>query len=163
GQEPDPAALQSQLEAEIQKILDAGHLYPGYMSHGIFDLRAQFECGDNIVDYWSHPSETLYTLLMALPHLPAGMQSQVRAYVQAEYSAYPPFPVNHVGWNEGASRSDFILPPEVEADRLTLPYSAKNNNFSAWNRNPFTYYALWQYAKEFGFAAEIYNVSKNYL
>src|SRR5690606_31169906 len=43
GQEPDPAALQSQLEAEIQKILDAGHLYPGYMSHGIFDLRAQFE------------------------------------------------------------------------------------------------------------------------
>ena len=140
-----PEALKARLSQEIQKMLTAGHLRPGYANHGHFDLPSQHQCGDDLVDYFHHPAETLLTLLRALPHLPESMQPQVKAYLQNEFAAYPPYEYNHIGWREGAAREAFDLPPEVEAALVNLHPEAGNPGF-VWGMNPYSLYALWQYA-----------------
>ena len=139
-----PDALKARLADEIQKMLATGHLRPGYASHGHFDLPAQHQCGDDLVDYFHHPSDTLVTLAQALPHLPESMQPQVRAYLQAEFAAYPPYEYNHIGWQEGAVREAFDLPPEVSTALDNLPAEPGIAGF-VWGMNPYTFYGLWQY------------------
>ena len=141
-----PEALKAQLAEEIQKMLESGHLRPGYANHGHFDLPAQHQCGDDLVDYFHHPSDTLVTLVQALPHLPESMQPQVRAYLQSEFAAYPPYEYNHIGWQDGAAREAFDLPPEVSAALVNLPPEPGIAGF-AWGINPYSFYALWQYAE----------------
>jgi hypothetical protein len=154
--------LQTRLTAEVQRMLNAGHLRPGYVSHGHLDLRGQSTCGDNLVDYWHSSSETIYTLILALPYLPANMQQSVKAYIQSEYINYPPFQYDHIGYRDGASREIFDLPPETTATLSNSPPEAAAFGF-AWKRNPFTFYALWKYAALFGGAAGIYDASKDRL
>ena len=155
--------LRSQLAAEVQKIIDAGHLRPGFMSSGIFDLRARGTCGDDLVDYWHHPADTTYTLLRALPHLPADMQQQTRAYLQSEFETYPPYQYNHIGWRDGAAREVFDLPPEIEAGRVNHPPETAISGFEGWGVAPYAFYALWKYAEVFGEAQTIFDLSKNNL
>src|SRR4030095_6180530 len=141
-----PEELKARLAQEIQKMLEAGHLRPGYVSHGHFDMPAHFQCGDDLIDYWHHPAETIVTLIQALPHLPAEMQPQVKAYLQAEFNAYPPYQYNHIGWRDGAAREGFDLPPEVSGALLNLPPEPGLSGF-VWGMNPYSFYALWQYAQ----------------
>ena len=155
--------LQKELENEVQKILDAGHLRPGYMGTGLFDLRAVKSCGDRLDDYFHEPADTLYTLILALPHLPAGMQDQVKAYLKSEFDSYPPYKYSHIGWREGASRDVFDLPPEVDADRMSFGPERQVNNFEGWTFSPFSFYGLWKYAEVFGGAKEIFDAAKGNL
>lgn len=141
-----PETLKARLSEEIQKMLEAGHLRPGYASHGHFDLPAQHQCGDDLVDYFHHPSDTLVTMVQALPHLPERMQPQVRAYLQSEFAAYPPYEYNHIGWREGAAREIFDLPPEVSEALVNLPPEPGIAGF-VWAINPYSLYGLWQYAE----------------
>jgi hypothetical protein len=140
-----PAGLKVRLAQEIKKMVSAGHLRPGYARHGHFDLPSQHQCGDDPVDYFHHPAETILTLVQALPHLPASMRPQVRAHLQAEFAAYAPHQYNHIGWQEGAAREAFRLPPEVAEALVGLPPEAGTNGF-VWGFNPYSLYALWQYA-----------------
>ena len=151
--------LQEILNQEIGKIVDAGHLRPGYHSHGIFDLNARNVCGDDLVDYWHQPAETLYTLLQALPHLSTDLQSRVRTYLQDEMRNYPPYRYNHIGWRDGAAREAFDLPPEVESARLTSG-PQQENFLSTWRRNPYLFYVLWKYAQTFENAQSLYTSSQ---
>ncbi|MGH2538038.1 MAG: PQQ-binding-like beta-propeller repeat protein [Candidatus Promineifilaceae bacterium] len=154
--------LRGLLADQVEKILDAGHLRPGYMSHGIFDFRSRTQdCGDYLSDYWHLPAETLYTLIIALPHLPVTLQQPVMDYLQAEYEAFPPHEINHIGWADGAAREIFDLPAEAEADLSNYPPDPRNTEYDLWGLNPFTFYATWKYAQLFGGASAIYNVSKN--
>jgi hypothetical protein len=139
-----PEALKAHLAEEIQKMLEAGHLRPGYASHGHFDLPAQHQCGDDLVDYFHHPSDTIVTLVQALPYLPPEMQPQVKAYLQSEFTAYPPYQYNHIGWRDGAAREAFDMPPEVAAALGNLPPEEGIAGF-VWSMNPYSFYALWQY------------------
>lgn len=165
---PEQAGLIAELEAEVTKIVEAGHLRPGFMSHGLFDNSATNTCGDDLVDYWSNSGDTLYTLLMALPHLSPGLQQTVRTYLQNEYANYPPYQYNHIGWNSGAPREAFTMPPEIAA-ALTGPetknFTLLNNGGwggeGVWGRNPFAWYALWKYAEEFGGANAIFSASQS--
>lgn len=156
--------LQAELEAEVQQMLDAGHLRPGYRSHGIFDLRGKSTCGDELTDYFHNTSDTIYTLLMVLPHLPPAMQGQVESYLQTEFTTYPPYRYNHVGWRDGAAREIFATPSDVQASMNSIGPAEKNYTFlnnggwegeGVWGRNPFTFYALWKYAQAFGGAAQL--------
>ncbi len=140
-----PDVLKARLADEIQKMLAAGHLRPGYASHGHFDLPAQHQCGDDLGDYFHLPAETILTLVQALPHLPESMQPQVRVYLQSELSAYPPYQYNHIGWRDGAAREAFDLPPEVADALVNLPPETGIAGF-VWGFNPYNFYALWQYA-----------------
>lgn len=139
--------LRQQLSQEIQKILDAGHLRPGYLGSGLFDQRTKSGAGEYLIDYWHHPSDTLYILSLALPHLPKNQQETVKTYLQNEYAAYPPYTYTHIGWKDGASRQIFDLPPEVEEDRVNFPAKAEWSGFyKGWHYPPHMFYGLWKYA-----------------
>ena len=154
--------LREQLTIEVSKMLQAGRLRPGFMSHGLFDHHAQDKCGDDLVDYWHHPAETIYTLLQTVPYLPVDLQSAVEYYIQNEFNAYPPYQINHVGWRDGAARDDFLPLPEVETDRTNFPPESQNNRF-VWQRNPYHFYVLWKYAEQFGDALGLYQASHSNL
>ncbi len=114
---PSVEDLKSTLAQEIQKIISSGHLRTGYFSTGLLDLQSIF-CGDDLLEYWHNPGDTIITLLQSLPFLPTDLQQQTRNYIQTEFSNFPPYLYNHIGWKDGAPRETFILPPEVETDRI---------------------------------------------
>lgn len=159
----DSEQIRDNLVAEVEKIINTEHLLPGYVSSGIFDNFSHSICGDDLVDYWHNPGDILYTLLLALPHLPEDMHEQTKAYIQREFNAYLPYSYNHIGWRDGISRTPFDFPPEVENARLNAAPSAANYSFIGWRLNPNTFYVLWKYANVFGGAQEIFEASKDKL
>ncbi len=158
-------ALENRLATEIQKIIDAGHLQPGYANHGIMNMWGRYACGDELSDYFHQSADTFVTLLGAYPHLPPALQAQVNTYLQNEYANYAPYNSNHVGWDNGTSRSFFDLPPEViddlanhekQAANYVYQYIGGAESSGVWGVNPYAYYALWKYAQHTGNAASIY-------
>ncbi len=154
---PGADQLRQRLAAEVQAIIDAGHLRPGRGHAGLFDGAGQNSCGDHLMDYWIDPSDTIYTLLLTLPHLPADLQARLRSYIQSEMQQFSPAEVTMIGWKDGASRDFFDLPPEEEAARLGWgPTAYGNYQFEGWTQlgnyggvNPFRFYALWKYSLQF--------------
>jgi hypothetical protein len=159
---PSLNTLKSSLAEEVQKMIVAGHLRPGYSSSGMIDIGAR-SCGDDLMDYWHNPGDTITTLLNALPYLPTELQQQTKDYIQSEFSAFPPYAYDHIGWKDGAARETFIVPPEVAADMATMGPLQYHWDYPGWNRAPNTFYVLWKYAQVFGGAVEIYNESKDQL
>ena len=156
-------ALKATLTAEVQKMLDAGHLQPGYLNHGLLDQQARRTCGDNLLDYYHQPGETIVTLIQALPYLSPDMQQKVRSYIRSEFEAYPPYQYNHIGYRDGAARDDFLMPPDIDQSRKGYGPQQTNYEFSAWKINPYAFYAMWKYAAEFGEARTIFDQSKKQL
>jgi len=165
------AQLKAKLAAEVQKMLDAGHLRPGYFSSGLFDGQARQECGDNLSDYFHNPADTLYALLRALPYLSPDLQQRTQAYLQSEFASYPPYNVVHVGWKTGAIRESYDDPPEVQSDLVNYPATEWSSyDFDPWGGDdlnakypPYIFYALWKYAQTFGGAKTIFDRSKGRL
>ena len=153
GAPGDP--LRGRLVAEVQKMLNAGHLLPGYGMVGIWESRSRARIGDHLSDYWKNPADTVYTLLRALPLLPPEIQEQVKAYVQNEFNSYPLYTSAHIGWEKGANREWFDLPPEVEAARGAV-MSSPQADFNGWGLPPQNIYALWMYANQFGNASQYF-------
>jgi outer membrane protein assembly factor BamB len=150
--------LKLQLEVEIQKMVDAGHLRPGYYNSGQMQY-PQF------ANYFDNPGETLYTLSIALPHLPTQLQTQARTYLYNHYQNY--FVSNMyttIGWADGAARDSVPLPEDIlEAAAAIGPSTASSPRFS-WAYPPFNFYALWKYALVAPDSAlQSYNLSKNKL
>lgn len=156
--------LRQELATEVEKILDAGHLRPGWLSAGLFDLHARSTCGENLVDYWHQPGETLLVLTQTLPHLPLDVQLRVKDYLQDEFSRYPPYAIVHTGLRDGAPREVFELPPEVEAERVNHPPTSLWHAFYVgWDFPPQMFYALWKYTEVFGNADQVFVDSQNRL
>lgn len=156
------AEMTTLLSDEVQKMIDAGHLLPGYApGPGKFDFQGHRICGESLMDYWHNPSDTIYILLRALPHVPAGQQAALRAYIQSEFNAYPPYQYAHIGWDSGTPRDNFTIPPDVAATFAANGPLTQISGFAGWSFNPFAFYALWMYADEFGGAAQILNNAKN--
>lgn len=149
--------LQASLIQEVQKIVSAGHLLPGYGMYGIWDAKASNRLGQSLADYWHNPAELYYTLIRALPLLPADLQTQVRQYVQTEFQSYPTYNITHIGWQPGTLRDAFSLPPEVEAARASE--SASGNTSLPWGFSQENIYASWLYAREFGNASTLFTNS----
>jgi hypothetical protein len=158
-----PSYLQERLAEEVQKMVDAGHLRPGYRSSGLLDGYTRDQYGDYLLDYWHNTSETLYTLILALPYLPGDLQADVKQYLQNEFETYPPYEVTHVGWKDGAPREPFIMPQETELDRVNQPARVSGYGYAGWTWPPYMFYALWKYADTFGGAADIFVDSRNRL
>jgi PQQ-like domain len=154
----DVDALKAKLNSEVQKMISAGHLRPGYFSSGHIDSDARKMCGDSLLDYFHNPADTLWVLSTAIPYLTPGVAQSTRAYLQSEYAAYNPTTITHVGWSSGASRDWFDLPPEVDADRTDYPPTEWNSyEFEGWGQKyggtnipPYAFYAMWKYAQAVG-------------
>ena len=156
-------ALEQKLTEEVQRILNAGHLRPGYRSVGLFDNKTWDQLGDRLIDYWHYPSDTLLALSLALPYLPTRMQEEVKVYLQAEYANYPPHAYTHIGWQDGAAREPFQLPAETEADRVNHPPHVCGYSFAGWTWPPHMFYGLWKYAEVSGSARDIFDSAKSRL
>ena len=184
-----PDEIQQRLSSEIQKILSAGHLRPGYSDSGIpsgyFNFHGNEAAvpGNHIGEYFHNPADTLYTLSIAIPYLSPSLQVQVRTYLQQEQSNYPVDSIAHVGWMDGSPREAFIDAPEMTAVFNHVIPDDGNNVFVAaprstiWYPNPCcnefvnvglfpqdSFYGAWKYAQLFPSQAKtLYNRMKNKL
>jgi outer membrane protein assembly factor BamB len=157
----DVNALKAKLNTEIQKMVAAGHLRPGYFSSGSIDGDAYKTCGDVLLDYFHNPADTLWALSAAMPYLDPAVAQSAKTYLQSEYAAYNPTSITHVGWRDGASRDWHDLPPEVEADRANyLPTQWLSNEFTGWGQKyggtnipPYAFYTMWKYAQAVGLSS----------
>ncbi len=152
----DVAALKVRLNNEVQKMIDAGHLRPGYFSSGHIDGDASQQCGDALLDYFHNPADTLWVLSEAMPYLTPTVAQNAKTYLQSEYANYNPTLVTHVGWRDGAGREWFDLPPDVNADRVNYSPTqwAGSYEFVGWSQKyggtnipPYAFYAMWKYAQ----------------
>ena len=159
------AEVQARLEAEIEKMLAAGHLRPGRHPTGIAEFgiyRADDRYGSagaRFNDYFHNPSDTIVTLLNALPHLPPALSDRTRAYIQSEFDANPVHSVTHIGWVEGAPREAFEVPADVLERWGAGGYGGQStaNNFGHMQEHfpPYNAYAAFRYAQEFGNAGPL--------
>ena len=90
---PRAAELEKELVAEVDRVIEAGHLAPWICFMRRFGFIAFMD-----------PSETLYLLSEVSPVLPADRQEKLRAYLKAEYEAYAPHEVKALGLDDGARR-----------------------------------------------------------
>ncbi len=179
---PAPAAtisttsvqVQQKLESEVQKMLAAGHLQPGYHAAGIIDQYGQggytndSEYGE-IFDYFSNPADTVVSLVQALPYISSSVQSQVKTYIQTYYGPGEPYDFTKFvlsGWDTGASRMAFSIPEDVTSlyKLGTNPKYSKRTTpkcgfcgYWQWF-DPYNFYAGWKYAQTFGNNATAANV-----
>jgi outer membrane protein assembly factor BamB len=168
---PARADLTQRLAAEVQKMLAAGPLRPGYHPGGFYQLYATFspetEMGE-IFDYFQNPADTVATLLLAYPYLSSSLQTQVKTYLQNNYgpgTAYDFTSIVHTGWSTGAPREWAQAP----ADWLDYSYgpfdpaTSQCNYCGFWEQfPPFNFYAAWKYAQIVGnnnttFARNLFN------
>jgi hypothetical protein len=83
---PTDTELTQRLTNEVQKMLTAGMLRPGYYGAGLIDIKGlgwytdEQEMGE-ILDYFSNPADTVITLLQTLPYLSTAMQQSVKNYL----------------------------------------------------------------------------------
>ena len=153
--------VKAELEKEVNEIVNAGHLRPGYFVTGLIDVGIHREHGDQMGHYFHNTADTVYTLIRVLPHLSPTLAGKTRIYIQSEYSKYPLTAYTYTGWKDGVNRDSYSLPPVVSSAFTSGPgsYSA----FPAWSFNPFNFYAAAKYAKEFGGASAIYSSMRNKL
>lgn len=163
---PTKPELTQRLETEIQKMIEAGPLRPGYHSAGFIDLYANGGYVDQrtlgeLSDYFQNPADTVYTLLLAYPHLSSATQQQVKTYLQDYYGPgkiHDFTRIVHIGWGSGAPRELNIIPPEAQdhwGTPYTSPYDPSTEPICGWcgywqHFPPFSFYAAWQYAKIVG-------------
>ena len=103
------------------------------------------------------------------------MIQSTKTYLQTELNSYPPYNVTHIGWQAGASRDFFDLPPEVDADRQNYgPTEWYSYEFEGWGQKyggtnipPHVFYVLWKYAQALGYtqaqAQDLFDRSKGRL
>jgi hypothetical protein len=84
------------------------------------------------------------------------MQPRVKAYLKAEFEAYPPDKHAHIGWR-GASRGADDVPPEMEAEMPRLgPRPASSGRVGKYYTfPPNANYSLYVYARTMGNAREL--------
>lgn len=151
--------LQTLLDTEVSKIIEAGFLRPGYYNSG------QFSNYRELASYFENPGDTLYVLARAYPHVSPQLQPGLAAYLQAHYNRYfATGMVARVGWADGAAREAMPIPPEVAAAMAQMGDSTGPGTRWAWQYPPHNFYALWQYAQVFPQqAGPAYNLAKSRL
>lgn len=176
--------LTLQLETEIQKMISAGPLRPGYHDSGFYDLYGNGGFPDErtfgeLFDYFQNPADTVYTLLLAYPFLSATSQQNVHAYLENNYgpgAKYDFTKIVHVGWGDGAARELLEIPPEIVQEwgqpgqsPLAPATEPTCGGCGYWQHfPPFSFYAAWQYAQIIGagdavFAADLFDSMRNKL
>jgi hypothetical protein len=165
--------IRTKLAQEIQKMLDAGHLRPGFhdscqVSQSMtLGYPGYFIPGNHLMTYFDNPADTVTTLTraLALPDsdLSLSLKTQVRTYLQNNYGPSASYSISqyaHIGWSGGASREWFEDTPDIiRVFNTNVNYYTPTNKQSticcqATERAPLSIgsyppesvYAAWQYA-----------------
>lgn len=160
---PAATELTSRLDTEIQKMVSAGHLRTASINNGQFNDNS---FGLSLINYFENPGDTLYTLSIAYPYLSPSVQTQLRPYLQQEFSSYfNPTMYARIGWAQLAAREGNPQPQEIQTRMAQLPKQTSVAQWSwSWSYPPFNFYALWKYAQIF--PADVltsYNLAKSKL
>jgi hypothetical protein len=149
-------AVRTALEAEVQKILSAGLLRPGYYNSGQFNITRE------LVNYFENPGETLYTLTLAYPHLSTSLKAQVVTYLQNYFDTYFDSEMYATtGWANGVAREAMPIPPDLITSLQETTPSVRAGAWS-WIYPPQNVYAMWKYAQLVpGDALTAYNLAKS--
>jgi hypothetical protein len=146
------------LADEIGRMIEAGHLRPvvANPSEQYWQVMRNLR-GANMIEYWHNPAETIYTLLRALPHVPAAMRGPLKEYIQREWKEYPPYEYTSTGW-KGAPREIFPIPPEMQSyyageEGRTKPQPGRGVDGVVIH--PFNFYAFAGCMPGFGRAEEL--------
>lgn len=132
--------LKARLEDEIQKMIAAGHLRPGYYNNGPFAF-------PELGDYFDNPGDTIYTLARAYPHVSSELQVQIELYLKNEFQSYfDPTMYARIGWVDGTAREAMDLPPEVEGVLPSFEKSEYAHPGSGWSYPQYNFYAMWKYS-----------------
>lgn len=115
-----PERLRMELEAEVEKILDAGHMAPFVYHAGIWSIPTSSSL------HWSQPGDTLYYLAEIHDLLPESAQKRLREYMARERRDYPPEDIVTMDFREGARREWW----NFDADTMS------RYEFVAWDRIP---------------------------
>lgn len=136
------AQIQVKLTAEIQKMIGAGHLRPGYYNAGQFSNYGQF------ANYFENPGETMYVLTRAYPYVSENIKPALQQYLQEEFELYfSSQMVTKTGWKDGAAREWMPIPDDVQAAMNSLgPVIGGDPRFS-WSYPPLNFYAMWKFAQ----------------
>jgi len=172
------SAVKSILESEVQKIIDVYTqqgkiLRPGFHdSHhvgGSMVLPATYAPyyipGSHLMEYFHNPSDTVYTLVEALPYLSSSLQSQVKTYLQNNFGpgkTYDVARIAHIGWQAGAKRESGDDTSEMTATltnsnglafylNLTPQTSitGQNERLNIGSFPPENFYGAWKFAQVF--------------
>jgi outer membrane protein assembly factor BamB len=152
------AEMIARLEAEVQKIVNTGHMRPGYYNNGQFTLYRE------LANYFENPGDTLYTLSIAYPYLSPALQTQTKAFLQKEFQDYfDPVMYSTIGWADGAPRDSTLIPPDLEAALDSQAKREYATNWS-WPYPQYNFYGMWKYAQIAPEnAARIYTLAKSKL
>jgi outer membrane protein assembly factor BamB len=154
---PTRSELVNLLEKEVRKILEAGHLRPGYYNNGQFGYL-------ELRDYFDNPGDTLFTLTRSYPFLSPELKEETKSYLRREFQDYfDPVMYSSIGWADGAAREAMPLPPEVEAALSQFPKRERSRGWS-WQYPQHNFYAMWKYAQIFpAEAPRVYDLAKSKL
>lgn len=145
---PSMTDLTQRLSAEIQKIITAGQLRPGYYTQGQADDTYSYV----FATYFDNPGDTLSVLSRAYPLLNQNpsLQSQLKTFLDTQYQTYfRNQMIVHTGW-QGANREGMPIPNDLISyfnqnsqplTQLICPWCCR------WAYPPTNLYALWQYVK----------------
>jgi hypothetical protein len=102
---PTTQTLITRLEDEIEKMVTAGNLNPGYYDQAQFMYTF-------LNTHFQNPGDTLLALCRAYPHVSPALQSQLQTYLQDQFAEYfSPTTYGFKGWSEGVSRDFMEYPP----------------------------------------------------
>lgn len=133
--DPRVERWQQQLDEQVLKLIDAGHMAPWRVQPG--ETESYF--------YFTDPFELVLILSRAAPYMSPEVAEKAEAYLEQELQTYPPGLVSLLPYDEGTFREIYDLPAE---DR-TFRY--RRWLWRSLNTRPrmMAFYALWNYAEAF--------------
>src|SRR5262249_14963190 len=131
--------LISELQSEVQRVLDAGRLAPLYISYS-----DQESVGYTV---YQEPGRIVTTLAWAYPHLTSPQQNAVRAYITDEFNnpTNSPWGVTSYGRD---GNSNYPLPRNAGVPREDHPRERwwfEHRNFGVMRPFLHTFYGVWLY------------------
>jgi hypothetical protein len=150
--------IQANLDNQIIKMLQKGHLQPGYYNT-TFGHR-------ELANYFENPGDTLYTLVQAYPYVSENIKPNLEKYIKQHYKRYfetemysrtgfwienpDTYDLNNIdGVGQLQPRTWTSYPPEIALDIKNYQASTWTGYGWPWDYPQQNIYALWRLAKTF--------------
>ncbi|MCB0213613.1 MAG: PQQ-like beta-propeller repeat protein, partial [Anaerolineae bacterium] len=150
--------IQTKLDREISKMLQTGHLSPGYYNGTL----GHTELGN----YFENPGDTLYTLTQAYPYVSDNIKVDLEKYIKQHYKRYfednlyartgfwidkpTTYDLNNINaFGQLQTRAWMPLPPEVALDIQGHKASTQVVYGWPWSYPQHNIYAMWLFADTF--------------
>jgi len=114
--------------------------------------------GDYLCDYFHNPSDTIYTLVRALPYLSFTLQQQTSSYIKSEFNSYPLYSIAHIGWANGVMRDNLDIPTEDSSFYSTGSRTSSSNG-TFWSFPQDSFYGRMEICQLFPSEAKMVSIT----